>query len=305
MCVLPSKPAPISEPCQADRNVTNADCMILISLSYGKQSQVSLSRTASPKAAAEGVVGFAYYSDEVMLQDVEQVKYLQNIDLGLKDSDQAAHSPLIAIAKLFCQRNLRVRTEQSENRRRGRRNQRQPRYEQPQDEEEEEIEVEETEEENEPVGRLRSTTPSSGVAHGDMDLRFVWQGDTFGTGLGLVTRLGPLGGCRTSWWQERQGRQGRQSRRGPSAEPAHLAATESLSEVIGDQLAQKCQVIGDQLAQKCQVGDLVSIQGATVTNQPAQYSTSRLHYHLRLKGPLGIQVIVHKLEQDPWYSRVR
>eukprot|EP00435_Cladocopium_sp_Y103_P076279 s26_g86.t1 len=145
-----------------DRNVTNVDCMILISLSYGKQSQVSLSRTASQKASADGVVGSAY-SDEVMLQDVERVKYLQNIDLGLKDSDQAAHSPLIAIAKLFCQRNLRVRTEQSENRRRGRRGQRQPRYEQQQDKEEEEIEVEETEEENEPVGRLRSTTPSSGA----------------------------------------------------------------------------------------------------------------------------------------------
>eukprot|EP00435_Cladocopium_sp_Y103_P023742 s4552_g5.t1 len=145
-----------------DRNVTNADCMILISLSYGKQSQVSLSRTASHKAAADGVVGSGY-SDEVMLQDVERVKYLQNIDLGLKDSDQAAHSPLIAIAKLYCQRNLRVRTEQSENRRRGRRGERQPRYRQQQQDEEEEIEVEETEEENEPVGRLRSTTPSSGA----------------------------------------------------------------------------------------------------------------------------------------------
>eukprot|EP00435_Cladocopium_sp_Y103_P033376 s2189_g8.t1 len=104
-----------------------------------------------------------------MLQDVERPKYLQNIDLGLKDSDQAAHSPLIAIAKLFCQRNLRVRTEQSDNRRRGRRGQRQPRYWQ-RDDEEEEIEVEETEEENEPIGRLRSTTPSSGARlHGQQE----------------------------------------------------------------------------------------------------------------------------------------
>eukprot|EP00435_Cladocopium_sp_Y103_P008628 s1033_g2.t1 len=142
-------------------NATNADCMIMISLSYGKQSQISLSRSASHKAAADGVVGSGF-SDEVMLQDVERPKYLQNIDLGLKDSDQAAHSPLVAIAKLFCQRNLRVRTEQSDNRRRGRRGQRQPQYQQ-QDDEEEEIEVEETEEENEQVGRLRSTTPSSGA----------------------------------------------------------------------------------------------------------------------------------------------
>ena len=33
---------------------------------------------------------------------------------------------------------------------------------------------------------------------------------------------------------------------------------------------------------------------------PAQYSTSRLHYHLNLKGPLGLQVIVQKLDEDPW-----
>ena len=43
---------------------------------------------------------------------------------------------------------------------------------------------------------------------------------------------------------------------------------------------------GDKLAQKCQVGDLVSIQGAAVVAAPAQYPTSRLHYHLNLKGPL-------------------
>eukprot|EP00435_Cladocopium_sp_Y103_P049896 s28_g15.t1 len=122
-----------------DKNVTNADCMILISLSYGKQSQVSLMRTASQKATADGVVGSGF-SDEVMLQDVERPKYLQNIDLGLKDSDQAAHSPLIAIAKLFCQRNLRARTEESENRRRGRRGQRAPRYAPREQAEEEEIE---------------------------------------------------------------------------------------------------------------------------------------------------------------------
>eukprot|EP00435_Cladocopium_sp_Y103_P004370 s5771_g1.t1 len=143
-------------------NVTNADCMILISLSYGKQSQISLSRSASDKAAADGVFSSGY-SDEVMLQDVERVKYLQNIDFGLRDSDQAAHSPLVVIAKLWCQRNLRVRTEQSDQRRRGRGRQRQPQYWQRDDDEEEEIEVEE--EDDEPIGRLRSTTPSSGARY--------------------------------------------------------------------------------------------------------------------------------------------
>ena len=54
--------------------------------------------------------------------------------------------------------------------------------------------------------------------------------------------------------------------------------------------------IGDQLAQKCTVGD-VAIQGGSFVAIPAQYSTSRLHYHLRLKGPLGLQVRVQKLPQ--------
>ena len=58
--------------------------------------------------------------------------------------------------------------------------------------------------------------------------------------------------------------------------------------------------IGDQLAQKCTVGDVVAIQGGSFVAIPAQYSTSRLHYHLRLKGPLGLQVRVQKLPQAPW-----
>lgn len=57
--------------------------------------------------------------------------------------------------------------------------------------------------------------------------------------------------------------------------------------------------MGDQPAQKCAVGDVVAIQGGSFVATPAQYSTSRLHYHLRLKGPLGLQVRVQKLPQAP------
>ena len=78
---------------------------------------------------------------------------------------------------------------------------------------------------------------------------------------------------------------------------AHLAGTESLSEVL---YVEAWGEIGDQLAQKCVVGDVVAIQGGSFIATPAQYSTSRLHYHLRLKGALGLQVFVQKLEQAPW-----
>ena len=63
----------------------------------------------------------------------------------------------------------------------------------------------------------------------------------------------------------------------------HPAATPSLSEVL---YVEAWGEKGDKLAQNCQVGDLVSIQGAAVVAAPAQYPTSRLHYHLNLKGPL-------------------
>eukprot|EP00435_Cladocopium_sp_Y103_P073172 s20_g42.t1 len=149
-----------------DSNI-NADCMIMISLSYGKQSQVSLTRSDSHKAAADGVVGSAY-SDEVMPTDSEKPKYLQNIDLGLKDSDQAAHSPLVS--KLHCQRNLRTRSDQSDQERKDRRFGqfgRQPDYWQNERGHrgrawEEEEEDEETDDQ---VGRLRSTKPSSGARY--------------------------------------------------------------------------------------------------------------------------------------------
>ena len=78
---------------------------------------------------------------------------------------------------------------------------------------------------------------------------------------------------------------------------AHIAATQSLSEVL---YVEAWGENGDKLAQKCQVGDVVSIQGAAVVSAPAQYSTSRLHYHLNLKRPLGLQVIVQKLDESPW-----
>ena len=58
--------------------------------------------------------------------------------------------------------------------------------------------------------------------------------------------------------------------------------------------------IGDKLLESCRVGDLVTIQGGTVQELPASYSTSRLHYYLRLKGTLGLNVKAVKLSADPW-----
>ena len=78
---------------------------------------------------------------------------------------------------------------------------------------------------------------------------------------------------------------------------AHLAANGNPTEVL---YIEAWGEIGDKLLQLCQVGDLVAIQGGTVQAAPAAFSTSRLHYHLRLKGTLGITVLATKLTEDPW-----
>ena len=49
--------------------------MILISLCYGKQVPVTEARGREESASGDGFVGSAF-SDEVMLNDVEQLKHL-------------------------------------------------------------------------------------------------------------------------------------------------------------------------------------------------------------------------------------
>ncbi|CAJ1397512.1 unnamed protein product [Effrenium voratum] len=49
-----------------------------------------------------------------------------------------------------------------------------------------------------------------------------------------------------------------------------------------------------------EVGDLIALTGATVISTAQMYSTSRLPYHLRVKGIVGTQVLVQKLESLPW-----
>ena len=79
----------------------NADCdsMITISLCYGKQTMVSEDRGNQQSATADGVAGDAY-DTKVFLNDIEQPKHLLVYDLGLRDSGQDWHSPLLTIATL-------------------------------------------------------------------------------------------------------------------------------------------------------------------------------------------------------------
>ncbi|CAJ1346009.1 unnamed protein product, partial [Effrenium voratum] len=76
----------------------------------------------------------------------------------------------------------------------------------------------------------------------------------------------------------------------------HLAGTDSINEVLyveawGEQ--------ADHLKKKLTQGDLVSIAGATHIPAAQNYSTSRLPYHLRAKGTVGVNVIVQKLDALP------
>ena len=99
----------------------SADCdsMILISLCYGKQVGVSEARGKEESASADGLAGSAC-DDEVMLNDVVQLKHLVPYDLGLTENDCAYHSPLLAFAQLKVFKNMRIRSKESEDRRRAR-----------------------------------------------------------------------------------------------------------------------------------------------------------------------------------------
>ena len=77
----------------------------------------------------------------------------------------------------------------------------------------------------------------------------------------------------------------------------HLSGTESASEVL---YVEAWGELAQQVQKKCQVGDLVTISGGTISSAAQQYSTSKLHYHLRLKGVWGVQVIIAKVETLPW-----
>ena len=97
----------------------DADCdsMLLISLCYGKQIAVTEARAKEESASADGFAGSAF-SDEVMLNDVEQLKHLMAYDLGLAEKDCAWHSPLLTYASLKALKNMRIRSKESEDKRR-------------------------------------------------------------------------------------------------------------------------------------------------------------------------------------------
>ena len=97
----------------------DADCdsMILISLCYGKQIAVTEARAKEDSASADGFAGSAF-SDEILLNDVEQLKHLLPYDVGLAEKDCAWHSPLLTFAQLKALKNMRIRTRESEEKRR-------------------------------------------------------------------------------------------------------------------------------------------------------------------------------------------
>lgn len=94
-----------------------ADCdsMLLISLCYGKQTVVSEDRGRHESASADGIAG-ADFDGEIILTDVEQANHLMTYDLGLAETDAAWHSPLMTFATMRAMTNMRVRSQQAENR---------------------------------------------------------------------------------------------------------------------------------------------------------------------------------------------
>ena len=73
-----------------ESNDGDCDSMILISLCYGRQTAVPEGRGKEDSASADGFAGSAF-SDEVLLNDVEQLGHLLPYDMGLSEKDCAWH----------------------------------------------------------------------------------------------------------------------------------------------------------------------------------------------------------------------
>ena len=96
--------------------------MILISLCYGKQTQIVEDRAKKAKdvTSDNGTFTGPAFEAEILLADFEHPKHLTVYDLGLADSDKAWHSPLYVLCTIRCIKNLRIRNLEAEHRRRGR-----------------------------------------------------------------------------------------------------------------------------------------------------------------------------------------
>ena len=77
----------------------------------------------------------------------------------------------------------------------------------------------------------------------------------------------------------------------------HISGTDSTAEVL---YVEAWAEMATQLYAKFKQGDLITIAGGTVISAAQPYSTSKLLYYLRLKGTLGIQVQIAKVDTVPW-----
>ena len=73
--------------------------MILISLCYGRQTAVPEGRGKEDSASADGFAGSAF-SDEVLLNDVEQLGHLLPYDMGLSEKDCAWHFSFVGLRSI-------------------------------------------------------------------------------------------------------------------------------------------------------------------------------------------------------------
>ena len=100
----------------------DTDCLIAISLHYGKQQVMKQSRCQEPEyTPTYPYEGFPRKA-EVIMTEKERPKYFKPLDIGLRTGDCDYHSPLIITCKLDAIRNHRTRStntikKRSENRR--------------------------------------------------------------------------------------------------------------------------------------------------------------------------------------------
>ena len=86
------------------------DCLIRISLHYGKQQVMKIARCKEPTySQTYPYEGFPNRREVIMI-DKERPKYFKPIDVGLRSTDGDFHSPLLVTCKLDAIRNHRTRS---------------------------------------------------------------------------------------------------------------------------------------------------------------------------------------------------
>ncbi len=94
-----------------------------------------------------------------------------------------------------------------------------------------------------------------------------------------------------------KGRKGKGKERGPVTKvEIHISGSSSVGDILyAEAWGDAAEAVKGHDRGKC-----VSIQNAEVVHSEPKFSTSRLPYYLKIKGPVGIRTLIREVADQPW-----